>query len=80
MLLALEFASMKIFGPVLGAILAPVAIIAVVVWFRTGIVEHERVEKALDEDIQRTDAYLRRSSMRTARLRRGPQPHEHRKQ
>jgi hypothetical protein len=32
---------MNIFGPVLGAILAAAAAIAVVVWFRTGV-EHEQ--------------------------------------
>jgi hypothetical protein len=49
---------MKIFGPVLGAILAAAAIIAAIVWLRTGVVETERAEKALDKDIRSADAHL----------------------
>jgi hypothetical protein len=45
--------------PFLGAILAAAAIIAVIVCLRTGIVEHERVEKAFNEQMERSDAYLR---------------------
>ena len=67
---------MKIFGPVLGAILAAAAIIAVIVWLRTGIVEHERVEKAFNEQMERSDAYLRAVKRVYARLRRQPQSSE----
>ncbi len=49
---------MKIFGPVLGAILAAAAIIAVVVSVRNQSVKTEQAEKALDESIQRAHAIL----------------------
>jgi hypothetical protein len=49
---------MKIFGAILGAILAAVAIIAVVVSARNQIVKTERADKALDESTRRADAYL----------------------
>jgi hypothetical protein len=39
--------------------LAAAAVIAVIIWLRTGIVENEQAEKRLDDDIQRADAYLR---------------------
>jgi hypothetical protein len=74
---------MKIFGPVLVAILAAAAIIAVVVWLRNGIVESERAEKALVEQNQRADIYLRAvkrvygTPATTAIIQRTPEPIRH---
>lgn len=57
---------MKIFGPVLAAILAAAAIIAIVGSVRNQIVETERAEKALDERIRNTSAYLHAPAARVA--------------
>ena len=74
---------MKIFGPVLAAILAGAAIIAVVVWVRNSVVETERAEKALNEQTQRSDVYLRAlkhvyaTPATTATIERTPEPIRH---
>ena len=57
---------MKIFGPILAAILAAAAIIAIVGSVRNQIVETEWAEKALDERIRNTSAYLHAPAARVA--------------
>jgi len=50
---------LRISGAVLSAILVALGIIAVIMWLRTSVVESERAEKTLKNQMNRTDAYLR---------------------